>query len=55
WYYGETQVKGYQMVMRLGVLADRGVLEFFAASTDMEPITGLLAEFRRELQQAVQD
>jgi len=49
WYYGETQVKGYKMVMRLRVLEDGRVLEFFAASSAMEPITGLLAEFRRDL------
>jgi hypothetical protein len=55
WYYGETQVKGYQIVMRLGVLAEKEVLEFFAACTDMEPITGLLAEFRRELEWAMQE
>ncbi|UCC93954.1 MAG: hypothetical protein JSW25_04620, partial [Thermoplasmata archaeon] len=55
WYYGETQKRGYQIVMRLGVLADQEVLEFFAASTDMEPLTGLLAEFRRELEWAMQE
>ena len=55
WYYGETQVKGYQIVMRIGVLAEKQVLEFFAASTDMEPLTGLLAEFRRELEWAMQE
>ena len=49
WYYAETKVKGYQFVIRLGVVADKGVVELFAASTAMEPITGLLADFRREL------
>jgi hypothetical protein len=49
WYYGETKVKNYQIVMRLGVVEEKGALEFFAASTAMEPITGLLSEFRREL------
>jgi fibronectin type 3 domain-containing protein len=55
WYYGETQVKGYQIVMRIGLLEDRHVLEFFVASTDMEPLTGLLAEFRRELERAMEE
>jgi len=55
WYYGETQVKGYQMVMRVGVLEEKGVLEFFVASTDMEPLTGLLAEFRREFEWALEE
>ena len=49
WYYAETKVKGYQFVIRLGIMEEKGVLEIFAASTAMEPITGLLAEFRREL------
>jgi hypothetical protein len=49
WYYGETKVKGYQMVMRLAVLEQERALELFAASTAMEPVTGLLAEFRKEL------
>ena len=49
WYYGETKVHGYRIVIRLGVIEERGVLEMFAASTAMEPVTGLLAELRREL------
>ncbi|UCC93684.1 MAG: hypothetical protein JSW25_03195, partial [Thermoplasmata archaeon] len=49
WYYGETQVKGYKMVMRLRVLDRKHLLEFYAASSAMEPVTGLLAEFRRDL------
>ena len=49
WYYAETRVKRYQFVIRLGVVEDKGVVELFAASTAMEPITGLLADFRREL------
>ena len=35
-------------------LEERGVLEVFAASTAMEHITGLLAEFRRELAEVMQ-
>ncbi|NIS18730.1 MAG: hypothetical protein GWN39_02010 [Thermoplasmata archaeon] len=49
WYYAQTKVKGYEFVIRIGVMEDKGILEIFAASTSMEPITGLLAEFRREL------
>jgi len=37
WYYGETKVKGYRMVMRLSVLDGKKAIEFFAASTAMEP------------------
>ncbi|NIP36455.1 MAG: hypothetical protein GWN18_15990, partial [Thermoplasmata archaeon] len=54
WYYAETKVKGYQMVIRLGVLEEKGTLEIYAASTSMEPITGLLADFRRELDRAME-
>jgi len=54
WYYAETKVKAYQMVIRLGVLEDSGTLDIYAASTSMEPITGLLADFRRELDRAME-
>jgi hypothetical protein len=49
WYYAETKVKGLRFVIRLGVIQEKGVLEIFAASASMEAVTGLLAEFRREL------
>ena len=55
WYYGETKVHAIQIVMRLGVVEESQAIEFFAASTAMEPITGLIAEFRRELVKVVGD
>jgi hypothetical protein len=55
WYYGETRVKGFQMVMRVSVIESKGVLEFFVASTAMEPITGLIAECRRELDRVMME
>ena len=55
WYYGQTRVKGYEIVMRLGVVEEQRTLEFFAACTAMEPITGLLAEFRRELNHVLKE
>jgi len=54
WYYGETKVHSYRIVMRLGVIEEQEALEFFAASTAMEPVTGLLAEFRRELSRTLE-
>jgi len=48
WYYGETKVKGHQIVIAR-VIEEKRALEFFVASTDIEPITGLLADFKREL------
>jgi len=53
WYYGETKVHSYKMVMRLGVVEEKQAIELFVASTAMEPITGLIAEFRRELAKVV--
>jgi len=55
WYYGKTRVKGNEMVMRLVVDQERGVLEFFAASTQMQLITGLLAEYRKELRRLLRE
>ncbi len=55
WYYGETKVKGYQMVMRLGVVQESRALELFVASTALEPVTGLMAEFKRELERIVKE
>ncbi len=55
WFYGETKVKGYRIAMRIGVDEAKGVLVFFAASSDMKPITGLLAEFYREVNRAVKE
>jgi hypothetical protein len=55
WYYGQTKIKGFQFVMRLGVVERQQALEFFAASTAMEPITGFLAEFRRELDRIMRE
>jgi len=52
WYYGETRLGGSKVVMRLRVEQEGELLEFFVASSTMEPITGLLAEFRRELGRA---
>ncbi len=49
WYYAETKVKGYQFVIRLGVIREKGVVELFAASSAMEPVTGFLADFPREI------
>jgi large repetitive protein len=49
WFYGETKVKGYKIVIRASVIADGSKLEFFAASTQIRAITGLLAEFNHTL------
>jgi hypothetical protein len=49
WYYGRTQIKKDQVVMRISVSRDTNTLEFFVGSSDLAAITGLLAEFGHEL------
>ncbi|MGQ9582602.1 MAG: putative Ig domain-containing protein, partial [Thermoplasmatota archaeon] len=49
WYYGRTQFKKDQVVMRISVSRETNTLEFFVGSSDLAAITGLLAEFGHEL------
>jgi hypothetical protein len=53
WFYGETKVKNYKIVIRATVIEETNVIEFFAASTNMKAITGLLAEFNHTLIQLI--
>ncbi len=53
WFYGETKVKGYKIVIRASVMEDGKRIEFFAASTAIPAITGLLAEFNHTLIQLI--
>ena len=55
WFYAETKVKQLQVVIRLGILERERALELFVASSAMEPVTGLLAELRREVDMAVKE
>lgn len=55
WYYGETEVKGLKLVMHLGVIEEKGFLDFFVASSSMAHITGVMAEFRKGLPRALKD
>ena len=55
WYYGESKARGVRMVMRLAVVEEKGVLEFYVASSHIEPITGLIAEFRRDLERVFKE
>jgi len=48
WFYGETKVKGYKIVIRAAVREDN-TIEFFAASSVIKAVTGLLAEFNHTL------
>jgi len=49
WYYGKTQIKKDQVVIRISVSREHNSLEFFVGSTGGDAITGLLAEFGFEL------
>ncbi len=48
WFYGETKVKGYKIVIRTAAREDN-MIEFFAASSTIKAVTGLLAEFNHTL------
>jgi hypothetical protein len=49
WFYGETKVKGYKIVIRAAVREQENVVELFSASTEAKAVTGLLAELNRQL------
>lgn len=49
WFYGETKVKGYKIVIRTAVREADNVIEFFAASSEVRAVTGLLAELNHQL------
>ncbi len=55
WFYGKTQVKGYQMVIRAVVDEEKGRAEFFVASSVMRTITGLLAEMHHTFMAAARE
>ena len=50
WYYGQTRDEGHPTVARLGVLEANRMLELYSASTVLEPVVGLQAEFSKELE-----
>lgn len=47
WFYGETKVTGDKFVLRAMVDPSAGQAEFYAASTSMGKVTGMLAELNR--------
>jgi hypothetical protein len=49
WFYGETKVKGYKIVIRTAVREKDNIVEFFSASTEVRAVTGLLAELNHQL------
>jgi hypothetical protein len=55
WFYGETKVKGYKIVIRVTVREDSHTAEFFVASSEMGVITGLLAELGHSLNRMLKE
>jgi len=55
WFYGETKVKGYKIVIRVTAREDSHTSEFFVASQEMEVITGLLAELGHSLNRMLKE
>ena len=49
WFYGETKVKGYKIVIRTAVREKENIVELFAASSEVRAVTGLLAELNHQL------
>ncbi len=54
WYYGKTKVHKDDIVIRISIVADRCILELFAATKSAEVLTGLLAEIGRDLKHGVE-
>jgi hypothetical protein len=55
WFYGETKVKGFKIVIRVTIREESHTSEFFVASGEMEVITGLLAELGHSLNRMLKE
>lgn len=55
WYYGKTKVNNHDIVIRITILSENQSIELFAATQTAESLTGLLAEFGRELLLTIED
>jgi len=49
WYFGKTKPAGRPIIIRVRVLEDLNILEFFVACDDKRLLTGLLAELAHNL------
>jgi tetratricopeptide (TPR) repeat protein/CBS domain-containing protein len=49
WYYGKTKVTQNDVVIKLGILKDRDMVEITVHSYDPKDLTGLLAEISRHV------
>ncbi|MCD4780806.1 MAG: PH domain-containing protein [Candidatus Omnitrophica bacterium] len=55
WYYGETKVNNHDIVIRITISSENQSIELFAATQTAESLTGLLAEYGRELLSTIED
>lgn len=55
WYYGKTKVNNHDIVIKITISSENQSIELFAATQTAESLTGLLAEFGRELLLAIED
>ena len=55
WYYGKTKVNKHDIVIKITISSKNQSIELFAATQTAESLTGLLAEFGRELLLAIED
>jgi hypothetical protein len=55
WFYGETKVKAYKVVIRASVHQQDNAIEYFVAADSTAAITGLLAEFQHTFNQLIID
>ena len=55
WYYGKTKINNYDIVIKITISSENQSIELFAATQTAESLTGLLAEFGRELLLAIED
>ena len=49
WYYGKAKGREDKLVIRTRVMAEKGLLEFFVASSSTLMLTGMLAELKSDL------
>lgn len=54
WYYGKTKINNYDIVIKITISSKNQSIELFAATQTAESLTGLLAEFGRELLLAIE-
>ena len=54
WYYGKAKGRDDRLVITARVIAEKNILEFFAASASTLMVTGLLAELKNDLKKVTE-